>query len=91
MGTNLTKERIIKWIDQVISDETNLVDHTPVTCELMVHPGYRCEDEGGCGQSPDSFSKSPAREYEMKLMKDKSLYTLLSCRCNFISYKNVSA
>ena len=90
MGTNLTKERIIQWINQVISGETKLADHTSVTCELMVHPGYQCEDEGGCGQSPDSFSRSPAREYEMKLMKDKSLYRLLTCKCDFTSYKNVS-
>ncbi|EDV24113.1 uncharacterized protein TRIADDRAFT_26517 [Trichoplax adhaerens] len=90
MGINLTKQRIIDWIDQIINEKANhSVNNDSVTCELMVHPGYPCKGDGGCGQPPDSFSKSPAREHEMEMMKDRTLRTLLLRKCDFVSYKTL--
>ena len=41
-----------------------------VTCELMVHPGYRSRDmeNGGCGEGADDFSMSSDREHELKVL-----------------------
>ena len=41
--------------------------------ELMVHPGYRTGDSGGCGEGPDSFAQSGEREHEMNVLKDKRM------------------
>jgi len=41
-----------------------------VTCELMVHPGYRSREmeNGGCGEGADDFSMSSDREHELKVL-----------------------
>jgi len=36
------------------------------SCELMVHPGYRCRGLGGCGpEGADDFARSIDREHEL--------------------------
>ena len=41
--------------------------------ELMVHPGYRTGNCGGCGEGPDSFAQSDERDHEMNELKDKRM------------------
>lgn len=40
-----------------------------VVVELMVHPGKRTGESGGCGNGPDEFARSPYREHEMAILK----------------------
>lgn len=44
-----------------------------LVCELMVHPGKRTGNEGGCGNGPDDFSQSSDRELEMAVLMSKEM------------------
>ena len=46
-----------------------------ITCELMVHPGYRCQGLGGCGDpcGPDDFACSGEREHELEILNSDKL------------------
>jgi len=48
---------------------------TTITCELMVHPGYRCQGIGGCGgaSGPDDFARSHEREHELAILNSDKL------------------
>ena len=45
------------------------------SCELMVHVGYRCLGNGGCGgpQGADDFARSADREHELCVMKSPEM------------------
>lgn len=48
----------------------NIIRHSDLTCELMVHPGYPCRNRelGGCGGGADEFAASNEREHEMRVL-----------------------
>jgi len=48
---------------------------TAITCELMAHPGYRCQGLGGCGNAsgPDDFACSDEREHELAVLSSDKL------------------
>jgi len=77
IGINMTSERlcwrIISFFENV---QCKLHDRqTAVTCELMVHPGYRCRGLGGCGgpYGPDDFACSDEREHELNILNSDKL------------------
>lgn len=52
-------------------------NHSVITAELMVHPGYPSQPhEGGCGEGPDDFSLSADRKHELSMLRDPSLLAL---------------
>ena len=53
--------------------QSSQLDKSSVSCELMTHPGYRTQEQGGCGEGPDSFSQSPDREVEMAVLKSAEM------------------
>ncbi|XP_056001018.1 carbohydrate deacetylase-like [Ostrea edulis] len=69
MGPDMTLERLQRQIAKVYGPPGNDV----ITCELMVHPGYRTSTEGGCGIGPDDFSMSGEREHEMSILRSKEM------------------
>ncbi|KAJ8391739.1 hypothetical protein AAFF_G00086890 [Aldrovandia affinis] len=76
MGDNMSiasiKRAISHALDAAPSGEQ--VRDRPVTVELMVHPGYPSEPhQGGCGQGPDDFSRSPERRHELDTLRDPRL------------------
>ena len=63
--------------DQSTSSESNW-NPSDLVVELMVHPGNRTGNHGGCGNGPDDFAKSEEREHEMKILchpKMKQFYS----------------
>ncbi|XP_062589410.1 carbohydrate deacetylase-like [Saccostrea cucullata] len=69
MGSDMTIERLQRQITRAFSS----VENDVITCELMVHPGYKTGLEGGCGDGPDDFSRSPEREHEMSVLRGKDM------------------
>ncbi|XP_061187842.1 carbohydrate deacetylase-like [Saccostrea echinata] len=69
MGSDMTVERLQRQITKAFNSTGNDV----ITCELMVHPGYKTGMEGGCGDGPDDFSRSPQREHEMSILRCKDM------------------
>ncbi|CAC5374505.1 Carbohydrate deacetylase [Mytilus coruscus] len=70
MGIDMTKESLKNTLKQTFrSDNKDDI----VSCELMVHPGYRTKEEGGCGTGPDEFSQSDQRELEMDILCDSDM------------------
>ena len=62
-----------------------------IIAELMVHPGYRTGNSGGCGDGPDDFAQSIEREHEMKILQDprmKDFYKEQNIK--LISFKDLS-
>jgi len=71
----MTIERLCSHINSFFETvQCNVLEHQmAVTCELMVHPGYRCQDVGGCGAGPDDFSCSEDREHELAVLNSDKL------------------
>jgi len=67
MSAKALQEEILRAVNSVCTGDT-LQDS--VTCELMVHPGYRCQsaERGGCGNGSDGFAMSADREHEMNVL-----------------------
>jgi hypothetical protein len=65
----MTQEHLQRQIAKAYSVPGNDV----ITCELMVHPGYRTGTNGGCGIGPDNFSLSADREHEMSILRSKEM------------------
>ena len=52
---------------------------SPVTIELMVHPGYpNTVSDGGCGAGPDNFSQDKSRRWELEFLISDELKHYLS-------------
>ncbi|CAC5397092.1 Carbohydrate deacetylase [Mytilus coruscus] len=66
-------ETSVDSIIQKLADMLNGGNHGDTFCEFMVHPGYRTEQEGGCGCGPDDFSQSHYRENELNILCDTKL------------------
>jgi len=77
MGVHMTIERLCSRINYFFETaHQKLHDRqTTITCELMVHPGYRCQGYGGCGEpaGPDDFARSDEREHELAVLKSDTL------------------
>jgi len=73
----MTTERLCSRINYFFeSAQRELHDReTTITCELMVHPGYRCQGHGGCGgpSGPDDFACSHERERELAILNSNKL------------------
>jgi hypothetical protein len=84
MGHDMTVERLRDRITQSYESAVRCVvspgDHQIVTCELMVHPGYRCQGLGGCGgpDSADEFACSVEREHELAVVNSHELQCFYS-------------
>ena len=65
----MTVERLQRQIAKAFKSDGSDV----ITCELMVHPGYKTGDVGGCGCGPDDFSQSEHREHEMSILQSKEM------------------
>lgn len=70
MGLDMTKESLKTTLKQTFRNDNK---DDIVSCELMVHPGYRTKEEGGCGTGPDEFSQSDQRELEMDILCDSDM------------------
>ncbi|XP_078341123.1 carbohydrate deacetylase-like [Crassostrea virginica] len=69
MGSDMTVERLQRQIAKAFKSDGSDV----IACELMVHPGYKTGDVGGCGCGPDDFSQSEHREHEMSILQSKEM------------------
>ncbi|KAJ8312906.1 hypothetical protein KUTeg_010279, partial [Tegillarca granosa] len=58
--------------NQAAISNTEIVNK-PITCELMVHPGFLTGEVGGCGNGPDDFSQSVEREHEMSILANQNI------------------
>ena len=65
----MTVERLQRQIAKAFKSDGSDV----IACELMVHPGYKTGDVGGCGCGPDDFSQSAHREHEMSILQSKEM------------------
>lgn len=72
MGCNMSIERLQTGITRAFDSVPNLINQT-VTCELMSHPGFACQGDGGCGEGPDDFSQSSDREYEKSVLESEDM------------------
>ncbi|NXA03497.1 YDJC deacetylase, partial [Sapayoa aenigma] len=73
MGRNMSVGSIRSAIDAAVLEVTSKAPSpappTPVTIELMVHPGYpSVPPVGGCGEGPDDFSQSWERLHELQTL-----------------------
>jgi len=80
MGIHMTLERLMTDINHSFKESMQLAlcgHHNIVTCELMVHPGYRCQGFGGCGghYGPDCFACSSDREHELTILSSQDMQT----------------
>ncbi|KAH3891285.1 hypothetical protein DPMN_015378 [Dreissena polymorpha] len=88
MGNNMTLPRLQQSVLKAFqrsspTQEVSIaVSHRPASfreppadqfCELMVHPGYKTGESGGCGDGPDDFSRSGDREHEMRILMMNTL------------------
>ncbi|XP_045173413.2 carbohydrate deacetylase-like [Mercenaria mercenaria] len=63
-----------------------------IVCELMVHPGNRTRNSGGCGNGPDEFSQSAEREHEMRtLMSQEMLDFYKDNNISLVSFQDCMA
>jgi len=78
LGEHMTVERLCSRIScffemaqQHVFDDCQ----ASLTCELMVHPGYRCRGVGGCGgpSGPDDFACSSEREHELAVLSSDNM------------------
>ena len=71
----MTTERLCSRISHFFETAQRKLDEhqTTITCELMVHPGYRCRGFGGCGSGPDDFACSNEREHELDILNSDEL------------------
>ena len=73
----MTTERLCCHIMSFFKNaQSSMQGHqTALTCELMVHPGYRCQHLGGCGDpsGPDDFACSDEREHELCILNSEKL------------------
>ena len=69
----------------------NAWNSSDVIIELMVHPGYRTGNSGGCGDGPDDFAQSAEREHEMKILQDQKMKDFYKDQdIKLISFKDLS-
>ena len=74
MGSNMTVPRLKTVLSQAFQTLGDGPGSTTQTCEMMVHPGYVTDDDGGClGGEPDDFSQSRDREHEMKILQSEEM------------------
>ena len=77
VGAHMTTERLCSRINHFFETaQCNVHEHQKaISCELMVHPGYRCQGVGGCGgaSGPDAFARSAEREHELAILSSKKL------------------
>ena len=66
------------------------LDSSDHIVELMVHPGYRTGNCGGCGEGPDSFAQSDEREHEMNVLKDKMRDFYAENNIKLTSFRDIS-
>lgn len=69
MGSDMTIERLQRHLTKAFKSNGNDV----ISCELMVHPGYKSGDVGGCGIGVDDFARSEQREHEMNVLQSKEM------------------
>ena len=73
----MTTERLCSRINYFFETERLKLreQQTRITCELMVHPGYKCQGLGGCGgvSGPDDFACSDEREHELAILNSDKL------------------
>lgn len=69
MGTDMTIERLQRQLANAFKCNGSDV----ISCELMVHPGYKSGDVGGCGIGVDDFARSEHREHEMNVLQSKEM------------------
>lgn len=92
MGNDMSFERIQQAFEAVFNYAAIYhVGKSPVTCEVMVHPGYKsivgC---GGCGQGPDEFACSSDREHELRVLLDQTLRNYFDkSGVRILSFKNI--
>ena len=74
---NMTTERLCSRIISFFENAQRQLHgcQATITCELMVHPGYRCQGLGGCGDpcGPDDFACSGEREHELEILNSDKL------------------
>ncbi|XP_076106685.1 carbohydrate deacetylase-like [Mytilus galloprovincialis] len=83
-------ETSVDSIIEKLADMLNGGNHGDTFCEFMVHPGYRTEQEGGCGCGPDDFSQSHYRENELNLLCDIKLKKFIEkSKLKLVSYESL--
>jgi len=77
IGEHMTTERLCSRITYFFETAQRKLPErqSKITCELMVHPGYRCQGHGGCGgpSGPDEFACSDEREHELNILNSHQL------------------
>ena len=76
VGRYMTTERLCSRINSFFETaQGKLKECKTITCELMTHPGYRCQGLGGCGgpTGPDDFALSEEREHELSVLNSDEL------------------
>lgn len=101
MGADMTLEKIQNCISNAFDNQSKysgtvhrtecVRNPSDLIVELMVHPGYRTGNCGGCGDGPDDFAQSSEREHEMKILKGPSMKEFYKEQSiKLISFKDLS-
>ncbi|XP_052245643.1 carbohydrate deacetylase-like [Dreissena polymorpha] len=106
MGNNMTLPRLQQSVLKAFqrsspTQEVSIaVSHRPASfreppadqfCELMVHPGYKTGESGGCGDGPDDFSRSGDREHEMRILMSQDMKDFWAKQdIKLISFKDIT-
>ena len=76
MGKDMMPSHLSSCINDAFKtqrEKTQQISPDDIVCELMVHPGKKTGNAGGCGNGPDVFSQSEDREHEMDVLMSDSL------------------
>ena len=90
MGEHMTLEHLESALLSIKNKHLNN-STSPLTFELMTHPGYcSIPGSGGCGDGPDDFSQSKEREHEMHVLRSKEWKQVLETqKMNLCSYQHL--